>query len=124
LRKKRKRPALVVVERDDVLRSALNFAFEMEGYSVAGYPDAQTALAAPLAPDACIVLDHNVPDMAWDDFLERLRAERKQAVRAVLIASRPSAETRRRAGAAGLEIVEKPLIGDALSNAVRRLADA
>lgn len=120
----RPRPALVVVERDEVLRSALKFAFEMEGYRVSDYGDAQAALADLSERDACIVLDHHAPDMGWAEFLERLRAKRKQAPRAVLIATGPSPDTCRRARAAGVEIVEKPLIGDALSRAVRRLVSA
>ena len=111
----------MVVERDEVLRSALTFAFELEGYCVSGYCDGPTALAGALGPDACIILDHNAPHMSWSEFLDRLPAERKQSPRAVLIASRPSPDTRKRAQAAGVEIVEKPLLGDALSRAVYRL---
>lgn len=114
---------IVLVERDDALRAALQFAFEMEGYAVSGYPDAETALAGPAAAPACFVLDHNLAHMTWRELLERLRAQ-GAAAPAVLIASTPSAATRAQARAVSVEIVEKPLIGGELSDAVRRALGA
>jgi FixJ family two-component response regulator len=52
------------------------------------------------------------------DLLRRLR-ERGNSMPAVLITTAPDAALRRRAGLAGVSVVEKPLLGDALLDAIR-----
>lgn len=115
----RHRPAILLVEKDEALRSALAFALEMEGFSVTGYADVETALAASRAGFSCLVIDHTQPGMSWREFLDLMRA-RGEAAPAVLIASHPSRATSLEAREASVEIVQKPLIGTELSDAVHR----
>jgi len=52
------------------------------------------------------------------EMLNRLR-ERRVAAPAILITSHPSASVRQRAAEAGVRIVEKPLLGNALVEGIR-----
>jgi FixJ family two-component response regulator len=112
-------PLVVLVEDDPAVLSALTFAFETDGYAVRACADAEDLLASP--PDGtrfCLVIDEKLPGLSGLDLLARLRARGVDAP-AILITTRPNDPTRRRAAAAGVEIVEKPLLGDALPRMVR-----
>jgi FixJ family two-component response regulator len=114
-------PALALIDDDPAVRHALRFALETAGLSVASFSDAETALVAPDRFDwRCMVLDQKLPGMSGLDLLERLRAGGVTAP-AVLITTHPSKETRARSRAAGVEIVEKPLLDDRLAEQIRRL---
>ncbi|PZO53857.1 MAG: hypothetical protein DCF16_06055 [Alphaproteobacteria bacterium] len=118
-------PVLALVDDDPAVRHALSFAFETAGITVATFADAESALAAPdQGAWRCLVLDQKLPRMSGLDLLERLRAA-GVIVPSILITTHPSRETRARALAAGVEIVEKPLLDNQLSRMVRELmADA
>jgi FixJ family two-component response regulator len=116
-------PVIVLVDDDAALLNALKFAFETDGFAVAVFPDAETLLATPRGKSACFVLDQNLPGMSGLDLLDRLRAG-GEAAPAILITSHPPFAVRERARAAGVEMVDKPLLGDALGRAVKRLIDA
>jgi len=114
-------PSLAVVDDDPAVLQALTFAFETAGWHVAAFASAEAALSAPNAADwRCLILDQKLPGLSGLDLLERLRA-RAVVAPALLITTHPSAETRRRALAAGVEIVEKPLLDDALARKVGRV---
>jgi FixJ family two-component response regulator len=118
---RRSPPVLALVDDDPALRHALSFAFETAGISVAAFADAESALAAAdKAAWRCLVLDHKLPAMSGLDLLERLRAAGVRAP-SILITTHPSRETRARALAAGVEIVEKPLLDNQLSRKVHDL---
>jgi DNA-binding response OmpR family regulator len=109
---------ILLVDDDPALLGALSFAFETDGFSVAAYMDAESALArAPTTPVSCLVLDLNLPGMSGLALLEGLRAGGETAP-AVLITTNPPATIRAKAQAAGAEIVEKPLLGDTLRRKV------
>jgi two-component system response regulator FixJ len=110
---------VVVIEDDRELCRALQFALEIEGYAVRCYADAETYLqSGDRSAQACLVVDHVLPGMSGLDLLGRLAAD-GAAVSAILITSNPGAAVRRRAQAAGVPIVEKPLLGNALGEAIR-----
>ncbi len=111
---------VVVVDDDPAVLGALKFALELEGFAVASYRGGAELLAQKHLPQTgCLVIDFKLPDM---DGLDLLAALRKREVRspAVLITTHPSAILRKRADAAAVPIVEKPLLGDALLDAIRR----
>jgi two-component system, LuxR family, response regulator FixJ len=112
-------PATVVVaEADAALLHALTFALQSAGYVVHGFQDAESALAG-MPPDvACLVLSQRLPGMSGLDLHDRLRA-REQAAPAILLASNPNKVVFARAAAQGVDVVEKPLLGAALEDAVR-----
>jgi two-component system, LuxR family, response regulator FixJ len=114
---------LAVVDDDPAVRHALSFAFETAGISVATFADAESALAAPWRQNwRCLILDQKLPRMTGLDLLARLRAAGVVAP-GILITTHPSRETRTRALAAGVEIIEKPLLDDQLARKVRELMD-
>lgn len=108
------------MDDDPALLHALSFAFETEGYVVRAFPDAESLLAHPEAGEAsvCLVLDQRLPGMSGLALLASLRA-RNIAAPAILITSNPPAAVRREARAAGVEIVEKPLLDGVLASRVR-----
>ncbi len=109
---------LALVDDDSALRDALRFAFETHGFAVSAFADAETALAAVnSATWRCMVLDYQLPGLSGLELLDRLRAAGVRAP-AVLITTQPSLSTRARALLAGVEIVEKPLLDDALMTKV------
>lgn len=116
------RPLLLLIEDDPAVLGALTFAFETEGYQVGAYRDAAAVLAAsPTERAACLVIDHRLPGLSGLQVLAQLRALGVDAP-ALLITTHPSAELKRQAAAANVEIVEKPLLGDVLAAKVRTLS--
>lgn len=112
---------LALVDDDAAVRGAVAFDFETAGYRVVAFPDAESALVAP-NPHLwrCLILDHRLPGMSGLDLLDELRLRSVRAP-AVLITSNPSATTRARALAQGVQIVEKPLLGGVLAERVYQL---
>ena len=93
--------------------------FQVEGLDVRGYRDGESLLAEGEPPgDGCLVLDLHLPGMDGLELLERLRL-RGVRTPAVLITTNPRAHVRNRAAAAGVPIIEKPLLTDALLTTVR-----
>jgi FixJ family two-component response regulator len=111
---------LVLVDDDPALLHALSFSFGTQGYDVRAYRDAETLLASPDATEGpvCIVLDQRLPGRSGLDLLAELRA-RSVVAPVILITSKPNAALRAAAAAAGVEIVEKPLLGRTLEIKVR-----
>jgi FixJ family two-component response regulator len=116
--------ALVLVDDDPALLHALGFAFETEGYAVRAFADAESLLADPDAPhqSLCLVLDQRLPGMSGLALLAALRAQ-NVAAPAIIITSNPPAAVRREARAAGVEIVEKPLLDGILAGKVREAVE-
>jgi FixJ family two-component response regulator len=112
-------PVVVVVDDDIALRTALAFSLELEGFSVDARGSGEELLNRPLPAGAsCLVLDERLPGIGG---LETLRALRWRGVElpAVLITTNPRAALRAAARGAGVPIVEKPLVGDALVESIR-----
>lgn len=119
------RPAdLALVDDDPAVRNALSFAFETAGFTVVAFSDAESVLRAPDRGEwRCLVFDQRLPGMSGLDLLAALRGEGVCAP-SILITTHPSRETIARARAAGIEIVEKPLLDNTLSRRVRQLIAA
>ncbi|MEJ0065088.1 MAG: response regulator [Caulobacteraceae bacterium] len=100
---------MTIVEDDISLLSALAFALEEEGFVVAPFAQGRELLDRPVHAD-CLVVDLRLGDA---DGLALIHELRKLGVAppAILITTNPDERCRRRAAEAGVEIVEKPLIG-------------
>lgn len=110
---------LALVDDDPAVRHALTFAFETAGITVAAFSDAESALAAQDRRDwRCLVLDQRLPGISGLDLLERLRAEGVKTP-TILITTHPPRDVKTRAQAAGVEIIEKPLLDNELTRKVR-----
>jgi FixJ family two-component response regulator len=102
-----------IVEDDASLRKALTFALETDRYAVASYRNGASALQDRRACD-CVVVDLRLPDTDGLTLIDDLRRDGVDAP-AILITTNPDDRCRRRAAAAGVAIVEKPLLGPELS---------
>lgn len=110
---------VVFVEDDAAVLNGLRFAFEAEGYRAHVYSSAEEVLNSPLPERRfCLVLDEKLPGLGGLGLLAALRAQ-GVAAPAILITTSPNRLLRERAAALNVEIVEKPLLGDALSRTVR-----
>lgn len=113
---------ILLVDDDEAVLAAVQFALELQGFVVRPYPSAEALLAQKELPShGCLVLDYNLPGLDGIELLERLRA-RGVALPALLITT-PTSEALNKAKAAGIEVVEKPLLGDALALAVQKALD-
>ncbi len=112
---------VLIVDDDPAVLNALAFALGAEGYAVTACGSSTQALEqALLDPFCCLVVDYRMPEM---DGIALAGAIRRRGVHVpvVLITSNPDAKCRARAAAANAVIVEKPLLGDALSRQIARL---
>lgn len=113
-------PLVVVTDDDDAVRAALEFALEAEGYRVETWASGEALLAQHLPADgACLVLDERLPGAGGLATLAQLRA-RGVGLPALLITTNPDRALRSTAAAAGVSIIEKPLLGDTLFDAIRQ----
>lgn len=115
-------PRIAIVDGDPAVRNALAFCLELEGYAVEGFPSAEAAID-DLTGAACLVLDDKLPGIGGLQLIRTLR-ERGMTLPAILIVTNPTARLRTDASAAGVSIVEKPLLTEALEVSVRRALQA
>jgi len=112
-------PLIVVVDDDAAVRGSLKFALEIEGFAVRTYPNGGDLLDDVRRADcACFIIDHRLPGKNGLEVVAELRKERIAAP-VILITSHPTSVVQQRAAQAGVPIVEKPLLGNALIDRVR-----
>jgi FixJ family two-component response regulator len=112
-------PVIVVVDDDAAVRGSLKFALEIEGFAVRTYPKGADLLDdLRLADCACFIIDQKLPGMNGLDVVAELR-KGHIAAPVILITSAPNNMVQQRAAQAGVPIVEKPLLGNALIDRVR-----
>ncbi|WP_068879180.1 response regulator transcription factor, partial [Phenylobacterium sp. CCH12-B4] len=105
-------PVICVVDDDDAVRRALEFALDLEGFAVETYASGEALLLRTQGDEpACLVIDERLPGVSGFDTLRQLRA-RHLGVPAILITSHPKPAIRAAAAAAGVPILEKPLLGE------------
>lgn len=115
----RKRPRVYVVDDDHDVRESLQFLLESITLEVVSCPDSETFLEM-YDPDApgCVVLDVRLPGLSGFELLKKLQQIRPSAA-AIMITAYSSFSTAVRALKAGaLNILEKPLSGQALLDSV------
>lgn len=108
--------SVLIVEDDRAVRESLKFSLVIEGFAVRVYADAEQLLAEPLLPKFdCLIVDQNMPGMNGLDLVSELRARNVDAP-AILITSHPGRSVRDQAAAAGISIVEKPLLNSLIEH--------
>lgn len=112
-------PVVIVVDDDVAVCGSLKFALEIEGFTVRTYAKGADVLEdANLAECACFIVDQKLPGMSGLDLVAAMRRKHIGAP-AILITSHPTIMLRERAARAGIPIVEKPLLGNALLERVQ-----
>jgi two-component system response regulator FixJ len=110
---------IILVDDDRALRDSLQFALELEGFSVESFVSAEDfAERGRVAPGTCLVVDYRLPGMNGLALLVSLRDQLIDAP-ALLITTNPTLALRKRALELGAAIVEKPLLSDDLLNEIR-----
>lgn len=119
------RSHIFVVDDDFAVRRALKFALELEGLPIHTCAGGEELLRHPdLARAACVVVDRKMPGMDGFAVTQELSA-RGIAAPVILIAAEIDNAIRNRAARAGIvEVLEKPLQGTVLSDAIRMAVQA
>jgi two-component system, LuxR family, response regulator FixJ len=111
-----------IVDDDPAVRNSLKFSLEIDGFVVRTYGNADALLnEAELSQFSCLVVDQNMPGTSGLDLVAKLR-QRGVFVPVILITSHPPRVLIARANKAGVPIVEKPLLGNALLEKIRDVA--
>jgi two-component system, LuxR family, response regulator FixJ len=119
-----RRFVVAVVDDDAAVCSSLKFSLELEGFAVRTYASGAEFLAAnDLGAFSCLVIDQRMPAMSGMELIATLRAERV-GTPAILVVSHPNPALSARAATAGVPIVEKPLLGNALLERIREACAA
>jgi FixJ family two-component response regulator len=114
---------ILVVDDDSGVRNSLKFMIEVEGFEVNAYSSAHELLNEDSLPaNSCLVTDYHMPDMTGLELVAHLR-DRRISIPAILMTAHPTDILRNRAAAAGISIVEKPLLGGDLLDAIRDVFD-
>jgi DNA-binding response OmpR family regulator len=105
-------PQILLFEPDPAVAAALAFSLELDGFRVTpGDDDAADAVS-------CLVLDQRQPIGDGLALLGQLRARGCRGP-AVILATNPSRALRDGIARAGAALVEKPLLGEGLTRALR-----
>lgn len=114
-------PMLLLVDDDPAVRASLQFSLELEGFAVEAFDSSETLVALnSLTRHACLVLDYRLPGIDGLSLLSLLR-ERGETCPAVIITSNPTRAMRQRTTESGAVLIEKPLLSDSLTTAIREL---
>ena len=117
-------PLLLLVEDDPSVCASLQFSLELEGFIVKSFDSGETLMdQTDLQNASCLVLDYRLPGIDGLSLLQALR-ERGESCPAVIITSNPTRSIRQRTANAGAILIEKPLLSDALTAAIRSLIKA
>ncbi len=110
------KPVIFVVDDDPAVCNSLRFSLEVEGFGVREFLSGAELLNETERSGAdCLLIDEQMPGMTGLDLIARLR-ERKITVPIMLMASVVTPALKERARRAGVPVMEKPLLGDALLN--------
>jgi two-component system, LuxR family, response regulator FixJ len=111
-------PILLVVDDDAAVLNSLKFALQLEGFTVRAYSSAQELLDEPELPGTgCLLVDYYMPDKTGLELLAEVR-RRNVKLPALLITGNPTVAVRRQAAEAGIPLLEKPLLGNGLIEAI------
>lgn len=115
---------ILVSDDDPGVRRGLQLLLRARGYAVCGYTTGSALLADPRAKEAdCVILDYRMPDIDGLMMLGRLRQQGWRG-RAILISGFCDDGLAQRAREAGFDhVLSKPVIGRAVLDAVRRVAE-
>src|SRR3954470_286754 len=113
------KPIVAVADDDAAVRNSLKFSLEIDGFVVRAYAGAEELLrSGDLDTCQCLVVDQNMPRMAGLELVSVLRRQGLD-VPAILISGHVTPAVTRQASAAGIPVIEKPFLGNALIELIR-----
>lgn len=116
---------ILIAVNDGVLADSLRFSLELEGFATRFCDESSVfpAMCAPRERGGCLVLDQDVFVRMVEGEDEGVLADKGMPV--VLMVSLTTKRVLARAEAAGVtEVVEKPLLGGVLFDAIRQAIDS
>jgi two-component system, LuxR family, response regulator FixJ len=119
------RNLVIIVDDDQSVREALQFALRLEGLCVHVHSGGASLLADPdLNRASCVILDHRMPRMDGYALLKNLRIQNPH-LPAIMLTSGATLRERARANAAGVHsVLEKPLLENVLMDHIREILGA
>jgi two-component system response regulator FixJ len=119
-----RRKLVFIVDDDQAVRDALQFALRLEGLCVHVHSGGAALLADPnLNRGGCVILGDRMRQMDGFALLSNLKA-RDISLPAIMLSSHATPRVRARANAVGVRMVlEKPLLDNALAENVRSILD-
>ncbi len=119
MKKTRSDSTVIVVDDDAAVRNSLKFSLEIEGFAVRLYGDGQALLGAPDVNDCdCLVIDQTMPGISGLETVRQLR-ERHVMVPVILVTGYATTALNASATRLGMNVIEKPLFGNALIEGIR-----
>jgi two-component system, LuxR family, response regulator FixJ len=117
-----RRKLVLVVDDDQAVRDALQFALRLEGLCVHAHNGGAALLADPdLDRAVCVILGDRMRHMDGFALLSTLRA-RDIGLPAIMLSSHATPKVRARADAVGVRtVLEKPLLDNALAENIRSI---
>jgi two-component system, LuxR family, response regulator FixJ len=113
------RPVVVVVDDDVAVCGSLKFLLELEGFVVRTYrTGAELLYAGDLSVCSCFVIDQKLPTISGIELIIKLR-DQCIGVPAILISGQSTTTLNARGATINIDIVEKPLLGNALLDKIR-----
>jgi DNA-binding NtrC family response regulator len=118
------RPTILLAEPDEALAASLRFTLELQGYAVVAIQpaDLQGACLDLLGP-ACLILGERPRSGDMLGLASALQ-EVARPLPIIVLTTNPSRATIEQAHRCGVLLIEKPLLGDALGDALRTLFEA
>ena len=120
-----RRKLILIVDDDQAVRDALQFALRLEGLCVHVHSGGAALLADPdLSRAGCVILDDRMPQMDGFALLSNLRAQ-NISLPTIMLTSHATPRVRARADAAGVsKVLEKPLLDNVLMDNIRSILSA
>lgn len=120
-----RRKLVLIVDDDQAVREALQFALRLEGLCVHIHGGAAALLADPeLSRAACVIVDDRMPRIDGFALLSHLQ-EHNANLPAIMLTSHVTPNVRARADAAGVsKVLEKPLLDNTLIDSIRSILNA
>lgn len=117
-------PMVLVVDDDEAFRRSMTLLLTACGFAVRSFTCGEDLLAAcDDEARGCLVIDVHLPGLDGFRTIEQLRA-RGSTLPALLMTGRPDESMREQAAAGGLpDVLEKPLPGHVLVQAIRTVLD-
>jgi FixJ family two-component response regulator len=109
---------IFVVDDDAAVRSSLEFSLEIDGFAVRTYASAEEVLReSDLLACRCFIVDQDMPRMHGLQLIAVLR-KRGVDTPVVLTSSHATPALSRQARDAGIAVIEKPFLGNALIESI------